>query len=52
MIGKPNSVLQKYKTVIFIYGCVWYRHKNCKYATTPKKDFILPRILMWSKKIC
>ena len=36
MIGKPDIVLPKYKTVIFIHGCFWHRHKGCKYATTPK----------------
>jgi len=27
--GKPDVVLPKYKTVIFIHGCFWHRH-NCK----------------------
>lgn len=41
MTGKPDIVLPKYKTVIFIHGCFWHRHENCKYATTPatNKDF-------------
>jgi len=34
--GTPDIVLPKYKTVIFINGCFWHRHENCKYATTPK----------------
>ena len=34
--GKPDLVLPKYKTVIFVHGCFWHRHKNCKYASTPK----------------
>lgn len=34
--GKPDIVLPKYKTVIFINGCFWHRHEGCKYATTPK----------------
>ena len=34
--GKPDIVLPKYKTVIFINGCFWHRHAGCKYATTPK----------------
>ena len=33
--GKPDIVLRKYKTVIFINGCFWHRHSGCKYATTP-----------------
>ena len=36
--GKPDIVLPKYKTVIFIYGCFWHRHEGCKYATTPKTN--------------
>ena len=34
--GSPDIVLPKYKTVIFVHGCFWHRHKDCKYATTPK----------------
>lgn len=34
--GKPDIVLPKYKTVIFINGCFWHRHTGCKYTTTPK----------------
>ncbi len=34
--GKPDIVLPKYKTVIFINGCFWHRHEGCKDATIPK----------------
>ena len=34
--GKPDIVLAKYNTVIFVHGCFWHRHENCKRATTPK----------------
>nr|WP_320020531.1 very short patch repair endonuclease [uncultured Draconibacterium sp.] len=34
--GKPDIVLPKYKTVIFVNGCFWHGHKGCKYATIPK----------------
>ena len=33
--GKPDIVLPKYKTVIFVHGCFWHRHKGCKNCTTP-----------------
>ena len=33
--GKPDIVLPKYHTVIFIHGCFWHRHTDCRYATTP-----------------
>lgn len=41
MPGKPDIVLPKYRTVIFVHGCFWHRHQGCKYATTPKsrKEF-------------
>lgn len=44
--GKPDIVLPKYKTVIFVHGCFWHGHKNCKYATIPKT-----RTEWWTKKI-
>ena len=34
--GKPDVVLPKYHTVIFIHGCFWHRHPGCKDTTTPK----------------
>ena len=39
--GSPDIVLPKYKTVIFVHGCFWHRHENCKYASNPKtrKEF-------------
>jgi DNA mismatch endonuclease, patch repair protein len=43
--GKPDIVLPKYKTVIFVHGCFWHRHPKCKYAYTPKS-----KIDFWEKK--
>ncbi|HUV50351.1 MAG TPA: very short patch repair endonuclease [Anaerolineae bacterium] len=34
--GKPDIVLPKFKTVIFVHGCFWHRHDGCEYAYTPK----------------
>ena len=34
--GKPDIVLPKYKTVIFVHGCFWHMHRGCKDATVPK----------------
>lgn len=36
--GTPDIVLPKYRTVIFVHGCFWHRHKGCKYATTPSTN--------------
>ncbi len=34
--GKPDIVLPKYKTVIFVHGCFWHGHNQCK-------DFVIPK---------
>jgi len=34
--GKPDIVLPKYKTVIFVNGCFWHGHEGCKYFVIPK----------------
>src|SRR6476661_3404850 len=34
--GKPDIVLPKYRTVIFVNGCFWHGHKDCRYAVVPK----------------
>jgi len=34
--GKPDIVLPKYKTVIFVNGCFWHSHEGCKYYVIPK----------------
>ena len=36
--GKPDMVLPKYKTVIFINGCFWHGHEGCKYYVVPKAN--------------
>jgi DNA mismatch endonuclease (patch repair protein) len=28
-------VLPKYRSVVFIHGCFWHRHRGCRYTTTP-----------------
>ena len=34
--GTPDIVLLKYKSVIFVHGCFWHGHDNCKYFVIPK----------------
>lgn len=36
--GKPDIVLPKYKTVIFVNGCFWHKHEGCKYFVWPKTN--------------
>lgn len=36
--GKPDIVLPKYRTAIFVNGCYWHRHPGCPKATTPKTN--------------
>ena len=43
--GKPDIVLPKYKTVIFVHGCFWHRHENCRYSYNPKS-----RAKFWQDK--
>ncbi|MBS7473692.1 DNA mismatch endonuclease Vsr [Pseudomonas syringae] len=43
--GKPDIVLTKFKSVIFVHGCFWHRHSGCKFAYTPKS-----REEFWTKK--
>lgn len=46
LAGKPDIVLKKYRTVIFVHGCFWHRH-DCKYFHWPKSnlDYWQPKIL-------
>ncbi|GAB3550961.1 very short patch repair endonuclease [Spirosoma fluminis] len=34
--GKPDIVLPKYKTVIFVHGCFYHGHEGCRYFVVPK----------------
>ncbi len=43
--GKPDIVLARHRTVIFIHGCFWHRHKGCPLASTPKT-----RVDYWQAK--
>jgi len=43
--GRPDIVLPKYRTVVFVHGCFWHRHSGCAFAYTPKS-----RVSFWHKK--
>ena len=36
--GTPDIVLRKYGVVIFVNGCFWHHHPDCKIATVPKSN--------------
>jgi DNA mismatch endonuclease, patch repair protein len=40
LAGKPDIVLSKYKTIIFVNGCFWHGHKFCKYFKLPRTNSI------------
>ena len=44
--GKPDIVLPKYKTVVFVQGCFWHQHQGCKRAAIPKSN-----IDFWQDKL-
>lgn len=35
LLGKPDIVLPKHRTVVFVHGCFWHRHRRCRYAAVP-----------------
>jgi DNA mismatch endonuclease (patch repair protein) len=45
MHSRPDLVLKKYKTCIFVHGCFWHRHSLCKLASIPKTN-----TSFWEKK--
>lgn len=36
--GRPDIVLPKYRTAVFVHGCFWHGHKDCKNYTVPKTN--------------
>ena len=43
--GHPDLFLRKYNLAVFVHGCFWHRHEECKYAYTPKS-----RTEFWNRK--
>src|SRR5688572_20093051 len=43
--GRPDIVLPKYRTVVFVHGCFWHRHRGCRFAYVPKS-----RTEFWNTK--
>ena len=43
--GKPDIFFPKYHCAVFVHGCFWHRHSDCKHATTPQNNYEY-----WQKK--
>ncbi|HEX8418634.1 MAG TPA: DNA mismatch endonuclease Vsr [Sphingomonas sp.] len=43
--GTPDIVLPRHRTVVFVHGCFWHRHRGCGKASTPKT-----RLDFWQEK--
>ncbi len=44
--GRPDIVLPKYRSVIFVHGCFWHGHKNCRRAVRPTSN-----VSFWNDKL-
>jgi len=44
--GKPDIVIPKNRTIIFINGCFWHQHKGCKRKAMPKVN-----LQYWKNKL-
>jgi DNA mismatch endonuclease (patch repair protein) len=43
--GRPDVVLPRHRTVVFVHGCFWHRHRDCRFAYTPKSN-----LRFWERK--
>lgn len=43
--GRPDLAFAKHKAVVFVHGCFWHRHSNCRRATAPKSN-----VAFWTAK--
>ena len=44
--GTPDLVFRKHNSVLFINGCFWHQHKNCRNGQMPKS-----RKFYWEPKL-
>lgn len=44
--GRPDIVLRKYRTCVFVNGCFWHGHEGCRYFRLPKTN-----VAFWEAKI-
>jgi len=46
LLGKPDLVFPKYRTVVFVHGCFWHKHDGCRYFVLPKTNTVF-----WNEKL-
>ncbi|UHD17664.1 very short patch repair endonuclease [Thiocapsa bogorovii] len=44
--GRPDLILPKYRAVVFVHGCFWHHHADCKRATLPRTN-----AAFWKEKL-
>ncbi|UQZ90579.1 very short patch repair endonuclease [Deltaproteobacteria bacterium Smac51] len=45
-LGKPDIVLPKHRTMVFVHGCFWHYHENCPHFVMPKSN-----VEFWQSKL-
>ncbi len=35
IFGKPDLVFKKFNAVVFVHGCFWHRHEDCRFSSIP-----------------
>lgn len=45
-LGKPDIVLPKHGTIVFVHGCFWHYHENCSHFVMPKSN-----VAFWQAKL-
>lgn len=41
LLGKPDIVIKKYKTIVDVRGCFWHGHTHCKFGDVVKTESIV-----------
>ena len=36
--GTPDLVFPRHRMVVFVHGCFWHRHEDCRFCTTPASN--------------
>src|SRR5690349_20790650 len=44
--GKPDLVFPRYRIALFVHGCFWHQHRDCRLASKPKtrEDYWVPKL--------